>query len=77
LLIIILNLFSASNILNILLVEKDIGVNLSGLESQGFKLSLKPTNERGAYVDKLKDSGLTRAKLRPPACTALLFDFDH
>ena len=77
--LIILNSFSASNILNSLLVEKDIGVNLSGVESQGFKLSLKPTNERGrgAYVDKLKDSGLTRAKLRPPACTALLFDFDH
>ena len=77
-LIIILNPFSASNILNSLLVEKDIGVNFLGVESQGFKLSLKPTNERGgAYVDKLKDSGLTRAKLRPPACTALLFDFDH
>ena len=46
-LIIILNPFSASNILNSLLVEKDIGVNLSGVESQGFKLSLKPTNEKG------------------------------
>ena len=49
-LIIILNPFSASNILNSLLVEKDIGVNLSGVESQGFKLSLKPTNEKGEGI---------------------------